>query len=137
MDWSLTQALKHTLGGLKEVLVLYDIACQYFRKFTTRVNDNPFLHIPHDLKIWHAIGLWHIHGHKALCFPRFSPTFIPGIGWVDGEILETLWSALNLVSGSTRAMTAAHRSEVLDDHMNNNNWKKLVRMGNDLQTIER
>lgn len=48
---------------------------------------------------------------------------------MDGEILETLWAPLNHISGSTRSMTAAHRREVLDSHLNDNNWKKLVRIG--------
>ena len=45
---------------------------------------------------------------------------------VDGEILETLWSTLNSISPSLRTATLAHRSEVLDDHMNDGNWKKMV-----------
>jgi hypothetical protein len=52
-----------------------------------------------------------------------------GSGHVDGEILETLWSQLNLISGSTRGMSTSHRQEVLDDHMNDSNWKKLVKIG--------
>jgi hypothetical protein len=76
-----------------------------------------------------GIGVWHVHGHIAECFPRYYPAFIPGTGDVDGEILETLWSHLNLISGSTRGMSAAHRREVLDDHMNDSNWKKLVGIG--------
>lgn len=47
---------------------------------------------------------------------------------VDGEILETLWSTLNSISPSLRTSTLAHRSEVLDDHMNDGNWKKMVSM---------
>jgi hypothetical protein len=45
---------------------------------------------------------------------------------VDGEILETLWSTLNSISPSMRTASLAHRSEVLDDHMNDSNWKKIV-----------
>jgi hypothetical protein len=50
------------------------------------------------------------------------------MGQVDGEVVETLWSQLNEVSGSTRTMAAFHRRETLDDHMNDSNWKKLIRM---------
>jgi Kyakuja-Dileera-Zisupton transposase len=45
---------------------------------------------------------------------------------IDGEILETLWSILNSISPSMRTASLAHRSEVLDDHMNDSNWKKTV-----------
>ena len=63
------------------------------------------------------------------CFPKFSLNFIQGIGQVDGEILETLWSITNKVSGTTRAMGKSHRSEVLDDIMYDSNWKKWVGIG--------
>jgi hypothetical protein len=75
-----------------------------------------------------AIGQFHIHGHQEDCFPKYTPNFIPGIGQVDGEIIETLWSQLNEVSGSTRSMSTFHRRETLNDHMNDSNWKKLLRM---------
>jgi len=45
---------------------------------------------------------------------------------VDGEILESLWAQLNDISQSTRTSTLAHRTEVLDDHMNYSNWNKMV-----------
>ena len=45
---------------------------------------------------------------------------------VNGEVLETLWAALNKISDSARSQSTAHRRETLDDHMNDSNWKKLV-----------
>lgn len=76
-----------------------------------------------------AIGMFHVHGHKDTCFFRFASNFMKGAGMVDGEILETLWSTLNSISPSMRTATLAHRSEVLDDHMNDSNWKKTVSIG--------
>ena len=60
---------------------------------------------------------------------RFSPNFIPGAEMIDGEIIKTLWVGLNEISGSTRNMSWHHRQEILDLHMNDSNWKKLVNMG--------
>jgi len=40
-----------------------------------------------------------------------------------------LWAPLNEISRSTRGMLTSHRREVIDDHMNNSNWKKLVDLG--------
>ena len=40
-----------------------------------------------------------------------------------------LWSVLNETSQSAKSSTLAHRSEILDDHMNHSNWKKLIGMG--------
>jgi hypothetical protein len=52
------------------------------------------------------------------------------MGKGDGEILETNWSVLNGISSMTRNMTLAHRSEVMDAHIGDNNWKKMINMGN-------
>ncbi|KAI6143499.1 hypothetical protein EDD17DRAFT_1768848 [Pisolithus thermaeus] len=51
-----------------------------------------------------------------------------GSGWVDGEIIETLWSTLNIVSTSTRRMTSPHRQELLDFQMNDSNFMKMIQM---------
>jgi hypothetical protein len=133
MDYSLCQAVAHTAKGIPQILVLYDIACQYGVHLQERITRNPHLHLPDALQIVKGIGVWHVHGHVAECFPRYYPAFIPGTGDVDGEILETLWSHLNLISGSTRGMSTAHRQEVLDDHMNDSNWKKLIGIGDRLR----
>lgn len=58
--------------------------------------------------------------------------FIQGAGQVDGEIMETLWSVLDEVAGLTQGMSVAHRQEVLDDYMNDSNWKKVTRIGMNL-----
>jgi hypothetical protein len=64
-----------------------------------------------------------------ICLARYSPTFIEGAGQSDGEILETLWSTLNHVGQISQTMMLAHQTEVLDSHMGDNNWKKLVNIG--------
>ena len=33
------------------------------------------------------------------------------------------------VAPLTQAMSVAHRQEVLDDHMNDSNWRKMIRIG--------
>jgi hypothetical protein len=128
MDYVLSQSLQR-LGGIPLVIVLYDVMCQYWKNLKRRVDQSPYLHLDPDLVMHKGIGLFHVHGHKDECMPMFAPTYIPGAGNVDGEILETLWSPIENVSGSTRAMTTSHRQETLDDHMNDSNWKKLVGMG--------
>ena len=128
MDYVLCQSLLG-LSAIKLVIVLYDVMCQYWKNLQRQVDRGLFLHLNPDLVMHRGIGLFHVHGHKDECMPMFAPTFIPGTGNIDGEILETLWAPLDKISGSTRAMTTAHRQEILDDHMNDSNWKKTVRMG--------
>ena len=133
MDWSFCEALATTnVGIIKLFLHIYDINCQYCIHFLERIAQSELMNIPDDIKIAHAIGLFHIHGHKDECLYRYATSYVPGAGIVDGEILEALWSVLNTVSASTRTASLAHRTEVLDDHMNDSNWKKMLNIGNHL-----
>jgi hypothetical protein len=129
MDYSFCQAISSTAKGISKVLLLYDVVCQYGVHLLDRVKRSPFLALPENIEITKGVGVWHVHGHVQECFPRYYPGFIRGSGHVDGEIIETLWSHLNLISGSTRGMSTSHRREVLDDHMGDSNWKKLVGIG--------
>ena len=69
-----------------------------------------------------------MHGHWAECYSRYAPLFISGVGWINGEVLETLWSLLNIVSRSTQGMTSSHRQKLLDFQMNDSNFMKMIRM---------
>ena len=73
--------------------------------------------------------MFHVHGHKNECFARYASTFILGTGVVDGEIIETLWEPLNHIAPSTQKASVEHCREIIDDHMNDSNWKKLLHMG--------
>src|ERR1700729_947607 len=81
-----------------------------------------------DIEITAAVGKWHLAAHIRECFAKFSLNFIEGSAEVKGQIMETLWSELNLVAGITQGMTIAHRQEVLDDYVNDSNWKKLLNL---------
>lgn len=130
MDYSLCQAIQNCkLGEIKKIIHLYDINCQYHVHLAERVEKGTFLNIPSHHEIYHGIGLMHIGGHVSTCFARFSPSFIPGAGRIDGEILESLWSVLNEVSPSTQNASHASRREMLDEHMNDSNWKKILGTG--------
>ncbi|KAG0698586.1 hypothetical protein DFH29DRAFT_983831 [Suillus ampliporus] len=113
----------------ERALIIYDVACQWSIHFHERVDWSYHLSLPQSIEILPAIGKFHLSTHKLLCFPRFSLNFITGAGHIDGEILETLWAPFNKISPMARSMTLAHRKEVLDDHMRDSNWKKLVGIG--------
>jgi Kyakuja-Dileera-Zisupton transposase len=83
------------------------------------------------LEIIGAIGKWHLAAHIPECFPKFSLNFVKGAGEVDGEILETLWSGLDEVAGMAQAMSIAHHQEVIDEHMKDSNWWKIIRICKD------
>lgn len=132
MDYATTKAWSH--GNFSDVPYIvwgYDVNCQYDRHHKERVKDGDHLSFPKGLedKIYYAIGMWHVHGRKAECYPRYATTFIKGSGVRSAEILESRWSQLNPAASSLRYMTLAHRTEMLDALMNDINWKTMVKLG--------
>ncbi|KAI6113860.1 hypothetical protein EDD16DRAFT_1521058 [Pisolithus croceorrhizus] len=128
MDYSLCNALSYNMNGIQNVICFYDINCTYMKNLQKQVDKTMFLEISPSLRIMAGIGMWHVHRHKKECYVRYSPLFIKGSGWVNGEIIETLWSTLNIVSASTRGMTSLHHQELLDFQMNDSNFMKMIWM---------
>ncbi|KIM35993.1 hypothetical protein M413DRAFT_47570, partial [Hebeloma cylindrosporum] len=127
VDWGFCEAVRLTRVPVNgKILLYYDIYCQWSVHWPDRLAANSFLTLPPGIDVDGGIGLFHVHGHREQCLHRYATYFIPGAAVVDGEVLERLWSVLNLVSRSTRTATLAQRAEILDDHMNDNNWKKLI-----------
>ncbi|KIM85857.1 hypothetical protein PILCRDRAFT_52847, partial [Piloderma croceum F 1598] len=81
-----------------------------------------FLELYDSLEIIGAVGKWHLATHILECFPKFSLNFVEG----SGEILETLWSGLDEVVRMTQVMSIAHHQEVIDEYMNDSNWRKII-----------
>ena len=129
MDYSIFKALNFNMSGIEAALICYDVMCQWSVHMKDRVAGSTHLRIPDGLELRLGIGLFHIHGHQDTCLARYSPSFIEGGRQIDGETIETLWAPLNEISRSTRGMSTSHRREVIDDHMNDSNWKKLVSLG--------
>ncbi|EFI27308.1 hypothetical protein CC1G_14780 [Coprinopsis cinerea okayama7 len=129
MDYAINKAFKTTqMEGITTALVAYDIACQYAVHFLERFAKSPELDLADDLIVKFVIGLFHVHGHKKECYPRYASTFMTGAAVRSGEILESLWEILNRVSGRTRVMGHAMRVEILDAVMADSNWKKLLKL---------
>ncbi|KAI6155971.1 hypothetical protein BKA82DRAFT_3967208, partial [Pisolithus tinctorius] len=128
MDYALVHAMHHELDPWQLVITFYDINCQYSKNLAHWLEENRYLSLPSGLQIQPSIGLWHVHGHQTECFARYTPNFIPGASWVDSEIMETLWSSLNIISPSAWGMVTAHRQEFLDFQMNDSNFLKMIQM---------
>ena len=131
MDYSICQALKcfpqHLIA-----LIIYDICCQWIIHFCERISESEFLELCASIEIVGAVGKFHLAAHIPECFHKFTLNFIEGAGEVDGEILETLWSDMDEVAGLAQAMSVAHHQEVIDDNMNDSNWRKMIRIGKHL-----
>jgi hypothetical protein len=130
VDYAFCQASLYNTEGLLGVVGLYDVACQWIIHLSKRIEKGDYLDMPEfEEGIKALVGKFHISAHVKGCFEEFSPNFFKGIGQVDGEILETLWSRFNPSSRMVRTASKAHRREILDDHMRDSNWKKQVGMG--------
>ena len=128
MDYALCKAAQHNMEGITRAVTFYDINCQYNKHLRVRVDRSRFLEMVPELTIIPGIGLWHVHGHQDSCYVRYASNFIEGIGRIDGEIMETLWARLNLISPAARGMSSPHRQECLDFQMNDSNFCKMIRM---------
>ena len=128
MNYSFVNTLTYNMDNISSVISFYNINCSYMKKLWAQLRDNRLIWPPSNLVIVPDIGMWHMHGHQSSCFAWYSPLFIPGAGWVNGEIIETLWSNLNIVSGSAWGMTSPHQQELLDFQMNDSNFIKMIKM---------
>src|ERR1700678_3171837 len=92
--------------------------CQYSVHFEDHIRTVlDYLSLDLEMKILGAVGKFHLADHVDSCFAKWMLNFMQGAGHIDGEILETLWSGMNKVSGAARSMSKAHRQETLDDYM--------------------
>ncbi|KAG1849570.1 hypothetical protein C8R48DRAFT_750224 [Suillus tomentosus] len=128
MDYALSQALNYNTDGISRAIMFYDINCQYNKFLKDHIASSMYLSIPIGMDIIPGIGLWHVHGHQDSCYVRYASNFIHGTGRIDGEIMETLWASLNIISPSARGMGTPHRKEVLDYQMNDSNFMKMIRI---------
>ena len=130
VDYSVCGGLNFNSYELQEALLIYDINCQYLVNFFNWLYDaRYYLEIDQDMKLFGVIGKFHLLDHVDGCFSKWSLNFMKGACHIDGEIMETLWSGMNKVSGAARLMTKAHRQETLDDYMRDANWKKTIGIG--------
>jgi hypothetical protein len=129
IDYAICNALKYNSWGLLRALVIYDIGCQWIIHFLERLKNSNHLSIGDVTKLIVAVGKFHLSAHVRECFVKYSLNFVLGSGQLDGEILETLWAPLNHVSASARTMGMAARRQLIDDHMRDSNFKKIVGIG--------
>ncbi|KAG1766493.1 hypothetical protein EV702DRAFT_1204105 [Suillus placidus] len=126
MDYILCQALGYNTNRIDRALTFYDINCQYHKHLQQWVDESPYLDLPWGMEVTPGIGLWHVHGHQDKCYVRYASNFITGAARIDGEIMETLWAPLNIISPSARRMSTPHRKECFDFQMNNCNFMKMM-----------
>ena len=109
------------------IVLTYDIACQWSKKFRTRLEDfPPEMQITETTLVDVAIPGWHINGHGETCRNNFNLSYMEGVGRTIGEDVETTWAGTNPLAPSVREMGPAARHDTLNDHWNGWNFRKII-----------
>ena len=131
MDYVILSSLR-AFGIIPFTIVLtYDIACQYFKNFWTRMNGLPEGIKPKfsSSQLIGKVPKGHLVGHGPQCHGPFSLNYTTGAGRTDGEGIERRWAILNRTAASVREMTISGRREVIDDVCGHANWVKMMTLG--------
>ena len=128
MDYIFFNTLHRDNTQFMNIVISYDIACQWSRKFRDRM-----LIFPHEYhinsKIQFLVPKFHLPAHRPACHSLYSFNFMPHVGRTDGEAPEHGWSNTNALSSSTKEMGPGSRRDTLDDHFGDMNWKKICGLG--------
>ena len=129
-DYAVASTLADEIeAGIKDVVVTYDIGCQWSKKFSQRLsnrNSMPPLDIQPLNSFRVAVPKLHIIGHGASCQANFNLAYMDGVGMTHGESVETIWSHSTSLATWSRENGPAARHLILDDHWAGWNWRKLV-----------
>lgn len=127
MDYAVLMTLRLNTPG--DVVLSYDIACQWSKKLPLRVAIYPaWLRPGHLRTVLYLIPKFHLPAHIPLCRFLFSFNFTPRVGRTDGEAPERGWAASNGAAASTKEMGPGSRLDTLDDHFGDQNWRKIALM---------
>lgn len=114
------------------LLLSYDVACKWHKLFLERLSLAPQLpwaeSVP-KLEKTYLVPKFHLGSHRPECADDYSFAHTEGVGRMHGEMVETIWAALNWLQYSTREMGAGHRREVITEAMNFWNWCKNIGAG--------
>jgi hypothetical protein len=123
--------LLSTLRDIPHLVISYDIMCQYIIKFFDRMPDSDGLKRikSGEMKLDVAIPKFHLPAHVSDCHADYSLNNIPGVGRVDGEVVERNWATLNKAAGSTTDMGPGARKDTLNGFFGDLNWRRITRLG--------
>jgi hypothetical protein len=72
---------------------------------------------------------FHLPAHIESCNLRFSFNLTHDVGQTDGEAPERGWANANPLASSTKEMGPGSGRDTLDDHFNDLNHKKIIKLG--------
>ncbi|KAA1474820.1 hypothetical protein DENSPDRAFT_852549 [Dentipellis sp. KUC8613] len=84
---------------------------------------------PSAIQLRAAVPKFHLPAHGDSCQSPYSLNYMPGVGRAYCEGVEGGWVNINSISVSTQEMGPGARHEMLNDHWNAWNWRKMVTFG--------
>ncbi|KAJ7018021.1 hypothetical protein C8F04DRAFT_1214811 [Mycena alexandri] len=129
MDFILFSALLNTI--IFYLIISYDIACQYGKKFWERMRKMPEEYNEYKIdvaedRVWFKVPNFHLPPHKRPCHSPFSFHWMWGAGRTHGETVEQNWEFTNRAAASTKMMGLGSRHATLEDLFGFRNWQRLV-----------
>ena len=130
VDYAVTSTLADDVdAGIKDVVVTYDIGCQWGKHALRRFKDSPsipFIDTASLNSFRIAVPKFHIIGHGASCQASYNLAYMDGVGMTHGEGVETIWSHSTSLATWSRENGPATHHLILDNHWTGWNWRKLV-----------
>ncbi|TFK54389.1 hypothetical protein OE88DRAFT_1642921 [Heliocybe sulcata] len=122
MDFLVLSTLIGT--ALLHLVFSYDIACEWSHNFWKHIKAFP-VHMQLDhrkVQIHNVIPKFHINAHGLPCQVSYNIAYIPHVGQLCGEVIESNWSHTNALGTSLREMAPGVRHKTL-------NWQKVLTFG--------
>ena len=130
VDYAVVSALASDIGaGIKDVVITYDIGCQWGINLSSRLSDSSFLrslNIESLDSFRVAVPKFHIMTHGASCQASYNLAYMDGVAMTHGEGVETIWAHSTTLAVWSRENGPAARHLILDDHWGGWNWQKVV-----------
>ncbi|KAJ7732066.1 hypothetical protein DFH07DRAFT_755417 [Mycena maculata] len=139
-DYALCGAL-HNLPLVRNIVLTYDIACQYsiklVERFRNAANEGVFPSFISSAieRLQLLVPKMHLQGHKDDCRYRWSLNWTKWMGRTDGERIEGTWAEAKQAGGMTKEMNAGHRHDTLNDFFNDWNWIKVQNLATSLSRL--
>lgn len=110
------------------MIVSYDCNCQFSAKVLARyARSFPDL-MGRLAKTRFTIPVVHLKDHRDNCEYLYASAYLKGAGHFYGEQAEVPWAEFNQLGGRTRQMGTGLRHDVLNAHLNDWNYRKMLTM---------
>ncbi|KAG1734186.1 hypothetical protein EDD22DRAFT_787944 [Suillus occidentalis] len=76
VDYSICNAIIQVANSVNNLLIIYDVGCQWSLHFEEHVDNSPGLTLSDNTEIVAAVGKFHLSTHKLAYFARYSLNFI-------------------------------------------------------------